>query len=189
MQAQILATATQLFIEHGYHGLSMRQIAAAVGVTKPALYYHFKDKESLFLAILETYLAKIEKLLDEIFTTDASSHQQIRLLVERILHQPTDQRAVIRLASQEMAHLSADARIAFGESYHNRFIGRIQTMVEAGMARGELRQGNPQVATWTLLGMLYPYFYPVHSNHVVLSDEAIDQLVSIYLEGVSSPEK
>ena len=148
---------------------------------------------SLISPACNTYPEQIfsvsEKLLEEISSTGASSHEQIRTLVERILHQPTDQRAVIRLASQEMVHLSADARITFGESYHNRFIGKIQTMLEAGMAQGELRQVNPQVATWTLLGMLYPYFYPVHSNHVVLSDEAIDELVDIYLAGVSAPEQ
>ena len=42
---EILAQARHLFLEQGYHGLAMRSIAEAVGVTKAALYYHFKDKE------------------------------------------------------------------------------------------------------------------------------------------------
>ena len=41
LRAEILVQATPLFIAHGYRGLSMRQIAEAVGVTKAALYYCF----------------------------------------------------------------------------------------------------------------------------------------------------
>ena len=87
MREQILDTAAQLFIQHGYYGLSMRQIAEAVGVTKAALYYHFKDKEALFLAILESYLEKIEALIVEVELESSACPDRIHLLVERILYQ------------------------------------------------------------------------------------------------------
>ena len=41
---QILAAAGELFREHGYHNVSVAQVAAAVGITAPALYRHFKNK-------------------------------------------------------------------------------------------------------------------------------------------------
>jgi len=53
---QILHEATRLFVDRGYHALSMREIAEAVGVSKAGLYYHFEDKEDLFLAILTNNL-------------------------------------------------------------------------------------------------------------------------------------
>jgi AcrR family transcriptional regulator len=185
MRDQILTSAALLFIEHGYCGLSMRQIAEAVGVTKAALYYHFEDKEDLFLAILETYLERVEALIVDIQQDAHACQDRIRLLIKRILNQPVDQRAIIRLASQEMIHLSADSRKSFGDIYHARFIHRIETMLDAGILAGELRVVDPKVATWSLLGMMYPYFYPVHSADVSLSDDAIEQLVSIFLKGVT----
>jgi AcrR family transcriptional regulator len=187
LKEQILASATQLFIEHGYYGLSMRQIAESVGVTKAALYYHFKDKEALFLAILETYLEKIEIIIEDIEADSGSCRERIGMLVEHVLNQPADQRAVIRLASQEMLHLSAESRQSFGEVYHQRFIDRIQAMLEAGIREGELRPVDAKVATWSLLGMMYPYFYPVHSADVSLSPESIDQLVALFLDGIAIP--
>lgn len=102
LRTEILAEATGLFVVHGYHGLSMRQIAEAVGVTKAALYYHFKDKETLFLAILDTYLEKVEELIHQVQAGSDTSRQCIRLLVQHILRQPAEQCAVIRLASQEI---------------------------------------------------------------------------------------
>lgn len=187
MKEQILSSAALLFIEHGYCGLSMRQIAESVGVTKAALYYYFDNKEDLFLAILEAYLQKVEKLIIDIQAEEITCRERIVLLVERILNQPVDQRAIIRLASQEMAHLRVESRKSFADLYHARFIHRIESILEAGIAAGELRTVDSKVATWSLLGMMYPYFYPVHSDDVSLNADAIDQLVTIYMDGVAVP--
>src|SRR6478735_5228468 len=48
---RILEAATQLFLRNGYHGCTMDQIAAAIGVTKPFVYYQFRDKGEILAAI------------------------------------------------------------------------------------------------------------------------------------------
>src|SRR5262245_25280353 len=48
---RILNIALQLFSEQGYEGTSLREIAERLGVTKAALYYHFKSKEEILLAL------------------------------------------------------------------------------------------------------------------------------------------
>ena len=52
-EAQMVAAAERLFSEHGYHGVSMDQIAAASGISKPMLYEYFGSKEGLLLACVE----------------------------------------------------------------------------------------------------------------------------------------
>jgi AcrR family transcriptional regulator len=49
----LLQAAAQVFAEHGYHGASLDQVAAVAGFTKGAVYSNFKNKEDLFLALLE----------------------------------------------------------------------------------------------------------------------------------------
>ena len=49
----ILQAALEAFYDNGFHGTSVREIAAKVGVTVPALYYHHKSKEGILLALLE----------------------------------------------------------------------------------------------------------------------------------------
>jgi len=185
LREQILSTAKSLFIQHGYHGLSMRQIAEALDVSKPALYYHFKDKEELFLAILMLYLDEMEAVLDRITAEPGTCREKIRHFVEHILVQPTEQRAIIRLASQEMGQLSAPARKAFERIYRQKFIGKVEAILVQGMEQGEFKPIQPDIATWTLLGMMYPYFYPTHSGDAGLSGETIQQMVTVYLDGVS----
>ncbi len=51
-RAQILAVAAQLFAKHGFHGVSIADLGAAVGVSGPALYRHFPGKEALLAEML-----------------------------------------------------------------------------------------------------------------------------------------
>ena len=61
----ILQESGRLFVARGYHGLAMRELAEAVGVSKAALYYHFTDKEDLFMAVLTSNLDRIEQVINE----------------------------------------------------------------------------------------------------------------------------
>ena len=186
LREKILSTAKSLFIQHGYHGLAMRLIAEALNVSKPALYYHFKDKEELFVAILEAYLDEMETAIDRITLEPLDCQSKIRLFIEYVLAQPAGQRALIRLASQEMSQLSDPARKSFERIYREKFIGKVEAILRSGMALGEFKAVKPEVATWTLLGMMYPYFYPAHAGNAGLPDEIIQQIVTIYLDGVCS---
>lgn len=184
VREEILATAMRMFIQQGYHGLAMRQISEAVGVSKAALYYYFKDKEELFLAILNAYLNEIEASIDAIRAGAGSSTDQLRQFVESVLGQPAEQRAIIRLASQEMSQLSAVSRRQFDKLYREKFIGKLNAILQEGMERGEFRTFDAEVATWSLLGIMYPYFYPAHSSRP-LAPETIQEIVNIYLNGVT----
>jgi AcrR family transcriptional regulator len=67
-ERQMLETARALFAERGYAAVTMDEVAAAVGVTKPLLYTYFGNKDRLYLAcmrpagdaLLETVVAAIE---------------------------------------------------------------------------------------------------------------------------------
>ena len=57
----ILMTATKLFLEHGFGGTSTRDIAKQIGITQPALYHHFTDKEELYLTVLTELCGKVRQ--------------------------------------------------------------------------------------------------------------------------------
>ena len=109
--------------------------------------------------------------------------------MEMVLKQPAERRAIIRLASQEMAQLSAASRQRFDRLYHEKFIGKLTAILQRGMEKGEFRTVNAETATWALLGIMYPYFYPSHSGERPLASETIRDLVAIYLNGLIQPPR
>ena len=185
LRERILTEATRLFVTDGYHGISMRQIAEAVGVSKAGLYYHFKDKQDLFLAILQDNLSSIGRLVLQATGASASAREQIANLVRALFAQPAEQRAMIRLASLEMAQLSPEARAGFGRDYQEQFIGQITTILQAGVARGELRPLDTRAATWLLLGMMYPFFAP-SPDHEHVPQATIALLLAVFFDGTAA---
>ena len=185
LSEQILETAKNLFIQKGYHGLSMREISDALGVSKASLYYYFKDKEELFLAILTIYLDAMNAALNRIIAEPVACSEKIRQFVNYVLTQPGEQRATIRLASQEISHVSSESRKLFDTIYHEKFIDKVKSILQTGMENGEFRQMDVDVAVWALLGIMFPYFYPAHAANLPVSREVINEVVTIYLVGIS----
>jgi AcrR family transcriptional regulator len=183
---RILKNATRLFAEHGFLGLSMREIAAASGVSKAAIYYHFRDKEELFSEILRALIFRFEEIVVQAAKAAPSSRGQISTLVHGLLAQPVEQRQLMRLASQEVENLSTHARREFLDAYHSHFTGHIVKMLSDGMERQELRAMTPEFATWTLLGMLYPLFFTGEVYAGSVEENNADELVRIFFEGVGA---
>ncbi|MFJ3670432.1 TetR/AcrR family transcriptional regulator [Streptomyces sp. NPDC090106] len=55
----ILMHTMEAFNEHGYHGTSVRDIAGRVGVTVPALYYHYENKQALLATLLQMSMTDV----------------------------------------------------------------------------------------------------------------------------------
>jgi AcrR family transcriptional regulator len=62
-RALIQSVALELFAEQGYDKTSLREIAERLGVTKAALYYHFKSKEDIVTSLVEDYFGAIDELV------------------------------------------------------------------------------------------------------------------------------
>ncbi len=188
MRERILAEAGRRFVIHGYNGISMREIAEACGITKAALYYHFKDKEDLILAILDRYLSEMDRVIHECRGQGGTARQQLAGVVQAIFSQLPEQRSIIRLATQEMPNLSAEARQRFGLVYHLKFIGQFEAILSEGVALGEFKPMDVKLVVWILLGMMYPFFYPGQERDGRENEEALQTILKIFFEGIDSRE-
>lgn len=63
-RAQLIAAGAQLFAEHAYEEISMRQIAQAAGISKPLLYHYFPSKIELFKAAVAEQAAELQALIE-----------------------------------------------------------------------------------------------------------------------------
>lgn len=62
-RVRIQQVALELFAEQGYERTSLREIAERLGVTKAALYYHFKSKEDIVRSFTEDHFARLDALI------------------------------------------------------------------------------------------------------------------------------
>jgi AcrR family transcriptional regulator len=82
--SNIIAAAEKLFFLHDYNGVSMRDIAKSVKITKPALYYHFKNKSDLYLAVIRKGFEKFKNELEKIVDSQEFQGDNLEKKIEKI---------------------------------------------------------------------------------------------------------
>jgi AcrR family transcriptional regulator len=98
-----LAVALELFATHGYTVTSLREIAEQLGVTKAALYFHFRTKEEILTAILRGYLDGIAAL-----AVDAVARQPLTASMREEL---------VRRFAEHQAHWGIDLILLVRQNY------------------------------------------------------------------------
>ena len=178
---RILDEAARLFVERGYHGISMREVALAVGVTKPALYHHYADKETLFVAILEDSLNDLQRITAAM-REQPTFRAQLETLVSALLAHDPQHWVGLQLAG-ELKHVAGERRQAFEQHYRQVWLGGLGRMVGEAVERGELRGDiAPGELTRALLGILYPLVNGPAGSGRAATGQA---LIAVYLDGAT----
>ena len=170
LRAEAIVSAQRLFLQWGYSGTSIAMIAGGLGVTKAALYYHFPDKEALFLAVFDDYLRGIaEDLagLTPLFEPSSSSALvAFEALASVFLSRGAASARMDALAFQEAPALGAAGRSALGQKYHRDLVQplgeRFALAEKAGWIRAT-REGEP-ARVWLFMGLLSAFFAPGHES-------------------------
>lgn len=76
-RAQILDAAAQCFAEKGYHAASMDELVKSSGLSKGALYWHFKGKREIFRSLLERWMEEYTQALDTVVESDVPPREKV----------------------------------------------------------------------------------------------------------------
>ncbi len=118
----ILDVAIPLFAASGYNGVSMRTIAKLVGISAAALYHHYPDKQSLYLATMERVFADKSEGITSAVARQGSSAERLHAFVESFTEltarDPDFRNLFLReLLDGDEARLRLLADKVFGESF------------------------------------------------------------------------
>lgn len=157
-KASIVDAACKLFSEKGFRGATTRELAAAVGVTEPVLYEHFKTKRDLYSAIIENKAQdglRIVTGLQQQYTQTDDDLGFFTGLGLSILNWYTNDPTFIRLLlfssleGHELKDLFHDRSKVFFDIVANYIAGRIK--------EGRMRSVDPMIAARAFFGMVAHY--------------------------------
>ncbi len=134
---ELVATATRLFAEQGYHGTSMADLAAALGVQKGSLYSLTESKQALLVVVTREGAAAFHAALDGV-PEDAEPLERVRLALRAHLAVVAGQLDVAAVFIREWRFLDEPERTAFRSS-RRRYEERWRDLVRDAAERGALR--------------------------------------------------
>lgn len=154
VEQRLLGAAIQLFTERGYTATSVREIVERAGVTKPALYYRFASKESLYLAILND----LARYADEVIARSRPARGPVRERLEKFLvgmfEAFEEKKASVRLINAVFWGPAQGAPPFDFRTFHDKLLVVMREIVAEGIATGELRAADPADMTLALMGVL-----------------------------------
>ena len=81
-RGQLLTTASEVFVDRGFHATGMDEIADRAGVSKPVLYQHFSSKLDLYLAVLQQHVDILVSGVRQALRTTTDNRQRLRSAVQ-----------------------------------------------------------------------------------------------------------
>jgi TetR/AcrR family transcriptional repressor of mexJK operon len=152
---KILAAASQLFLEHGYEGVSMNELTRRVGGSKTNAYTYFGNKEGLFTAVVEFLLAAALAPLQSLKVSDLPLEQALKALARTYLDMILEEQvlALHRLMIAESARFPGLSRVWFNSGPETAY-RLVEAYIEKQQRAGQLKPGNPRRAAALFLDMI-----------------------------------
>jgi AcrR family transcriptional regulator len=109
-EAELLAVATRLFRERGFHATSMQDLAEALGMNRGSLYHYIAAKDDLLWRIVDGALERLDARVRPVFEGDGPAVDRLRAAIREHLRFAAEQADQLSLVQVELRSLSVDRR-------------------------------------------------------------------------------
>ncbi|MCD2186581.1 TetR/AcrR family transcriptional regulator [Actinomycetospora soli] len=152
VEAQIYEQATRLFAERGFAGTSLQDIADAMGMTRPSLYYYVKNKDELLARLVTEITEAPAAATEEIAGRELDATTKLRELVGLIAGQQARHAARFQLVIRSESELPDDLAVAH-QAAKRRVLDGFARVVDQGIRSGEFRPREVRTTALALIGM------------------------------------
>lgn len=151
----VVVGAARLFARGGFRTANMREVADALGVSRPSLYYHFPEKSDLLNEILNYVIDKFCERAKEVVDYPLPAAQRLAVLIQAVIRLELETPGVslaliLRSESDTLRPEHMKGYIAKRDEYEAYF----RRLIDEGIAAGDFRPVNTKITTFAILGML-----------------------------------
>ncbi len=182
-KAQILNIATNIFYRDGYEKASVQEIAEKAGITKAAIYYHFKNKEEILFNLVTTLSNRLIVDLKEINRGENDPVDQLReMLITHISYMKSDKANVKiliedrRFLGKRYAAIIKDKQKEIFEIYRNK----LEEIAETG----RLKDINVTTANFSLFGIMNWLYHWYDSKGELSIEEITESIIKMVFYGL-----
>lgn len=162
-KGRIERVARREFARHGFDGASVRQIVAEARVTKPVLYYYFKNKRDLFLNLLEGAVAPLCDELERVASGDGTPRDRMSRIIAAFHRFVKERPDEFRLLHRAVERRELEVQV-LAQKYFRRNFRAISGVLEEGVERGDFRSLDVAQATFSVIAIL---IYFLTREHVI----------------------
>ena len=173
----------RLIFEHGYEAMSLRQLAAEVGIQAGSLYNHISTKQELLFDLIQDHINELLRQLDRALQGKEDPLEKLRAFVAfHVTYHMTRKREVF-IANSELRSLEPknyQAIVALRGAYEQR----LADILADGAAKGVFEVADVQVATFGIIALLTGLCTWYRPGGRLTRDAIVDAHEKLVLSGV-----
>lgn len=173
----ILDSATEVFMESGFSGARVDEIARRAGANKAMIYYHFGSKQDLYRAVLLGLFGDVLAEIARLRSTEAPPGEKLRALYTRVAAHFEAKRALPHIMLREIL---AGGKSIDAEASRTLFmiVSFVAETIRDGVRTGEFREVDPLLLHMSVLA-------PLMVHHV--GDSFRERIVAREMPGIATP--
>ncbi len=183
----IRQAGVQLIYKHGYEAMSLRQLAAEVGLQSGSLYKYFDNKQSLLFDIVRDHMEDLIMRAEAALGDVEAPLDRLKVFVDFHLRYHMTRNAHVFIANMEIRSLDEEHR-AVVVGMRQRYEAMLEDALRAGAAEGVFRVPEPRVATYAIISMLTGICMWYRADGRLSQDELVRIYTDLVVEGVAPPE-
>ena len=184
---RILDAAMELFSAKGFHDTKLDEIVAEASASKDSIYFHFPNKEKLFIALVDQFADLIERRAKEAIAGEADSIRRVQAALEAVLETFSKYRRPAKLLLVQAVGLGTVFERKRIE-VNDRFVMLIKTYLDDAVADGSIPPVNTQIVSHAWMGAIYNIVIQWVYTGEPTKDDIMDALPPLLLKSVSYQE-
>jgi AcrR family transcriptional regulator len=150
---QIIGVAAELFYAVGYQQTTLDHIAQRLGVTKPFIYYHFREKADLLLEISKRGITNGNDILRRALVAQGAPTERLRGAICEVVRTIVHSQRYTAIFFREQKNFDAKVREPL-EAMHSEFDELLAELLEQGVKRREFRIEDLRLCSLAIGGMV-----------------------------------
>ena len=184
-QNEITEAAYRLFLEHGFHGTSMRQIAQSAGIALGGIYNHFDSKEDIFTAVILVHHPYYDVVPAMQTAQGETVEEFVQDAANRMVSNLDDRLDFLKLMFIELVEFNGQHVSQTFDLFYPEVLQFAQRFVKN---RAELRSIPAPILVRAFIGLFFSYFMTEiligQFQPAEMNENTLDHFVDIYLHGV-----
>ncbi len=181
---RILHAASELFHEKGYDGATLVDVAKALSVTKPTLYYHFQSKEEILLGCVIEACDRLDSALVLADREKRSGRQRLAVFLRAYAEVISDNFGISLVLSDPRV-MSEDGRQEYLRR-RKKISNYVSSIIKQGVQDGTLRSDNTMLTSYAIFGMFNWIARWRHERPGVTVQEIVDQFNAVLFDGIAT---
>ena len=179
----IINAARKVFAQYGYRKTTLDDIASSIGRTKSSLYYYFRSKEEVFLAVIDRDAQQIRNKTIEAVRQASSARNKFVVHFRSIFIFSNEAKLYYSFLKEEWYDIYSFVN-TLKEKYHNEAIVSILDILREGVESGEFEIDNIEETAEVIFHIINPLNLPWINENTDIIFPKVNALIDVLLKGI-----